>query len=184
MHFSRTHARVIKHEVKQFCSQQSSFAERFQVRGAAEHVISGGRVAVFEYRLNTTPGQRGKRVDTPAYPSMLYDALADYEKSSALAAAPVARDTDGPVAVSSTAAAARPSRKDPEGFGVTTPRRSGQAPELNQRLGVYQRALSAHGVRNQQDSTFSLSGGTPGENQRRASVKVNAPPGGGGGSFW
>lgn len=64
------------------------------------------------------------------------------------------------------------------------------SPVLNKRLGVYQRPVSAHGVRNQQDSTFSLaggygrSGGGGGDEDRRSSVKVNAPPGGGGKAFW
>jgi len=117
-------------------------------------------------------------VDTPAYPAVLYDSLSDFEKTASVAAAPVTRETYN------SETAARPSRRESDGFGVTTPRRSAQPPAMNERLGIYQRALSAHGVRNQQDSPFSLSGGSPGENQRRASVKVNAPPGGGGGSFW
>ena len=43
-------------------------------------------------------------------------------------------------------------------FGMTTPRKSSEPPVLNKRLGIYQRPMSAHGVRNQQDSTFSLAG--------------------------
>lgn len=41
------------------------------------------------------------------------------------------------------------SPRDP-GFGVTTPRRCTEDPVLNKRLGMYQRPVSAHGVRNQQ----------------------------------
>ena len=52
----------------------------------------------------------------------------------------------------------------------------------------FQRKLSVHGVRNQQDSTFSLTElHTPApvtQQHRRASVKVNAPPGGLSKSFW
>ena len=43
-------------------------------------------------------------------------------------------------------------------FGMTTPRKTSEPPVLNKRLGIYQRPMSAHGVRNQQDSTFSLAG--------------------------
>ena len=48
-----------------------------------------------------------------------------------------------------------------EDFGVTTPRGGGvaQPAVLNKHLGVYQRPMSAHGIRNQNDSTFSLAGG-------------------------
>jgi len=97
-------------------------------------------------------------------------------------------------------------------FGLTTPRGYSGAKEVfNKQLGIYQRPVSAHGVRNQQDSTFSLTvsgrprpevapvaeveeppmtqevvrphtaGPTYG---RRVSVRVNAPPGGKSGAFW
>ena len=57
---------------------------------------------------------------------------------------------------------------------------------FNKSLGAYQRPLSTHGVRNQQDSTFSLAGGYNAMENRgkRSAVKVNAPPGGGGSNFW
>ena len=78
---------------------------------------------------------------------------------------------------------------NPEDFGVTTPRKSSEPPVLNKRLGIYQRPMSAHGVRNQQDSTFSLAGGynnEPGEfGSPKRTVKINAPPGGGESrAFW
>ena len=79
-------------------------------------------------------------------------------------------------------------------FGLTTPRGYCQEEVFNKQLGIYQRSLSAHGVKNQQDSSFSLSGpqgsyqsDADGEilpTPRRASVRVNAPPGGRGGAFW
>ena len=43
-------------------------------------------------------------------------------------------------------------------FGMTTPRKSSEPPVFNNKLGSYQRPMSAHGIRNQQDSTFSLTG--------------------------
>jgi len=98
-------------------------------------------------------------------------------------------------------------------FGLTTPRGYSGAKEVfNKQLGIYQRPMSAHGVRNQQDSTFSLTGSgrprpeavasvaeveEPAMTQevarphtagptygRRVSVRVNAPPGGKSGAFW
>ena len=64
-----------------------------------------------------------------------------------------------------------------DGFGLTTPRGGGGAlpAVLNKNLGVYQRPMSAHGIRNQNDSTFSLAGGYGKEGgvpSPRRSVKV------------
>ncbi len=154
-----------------------------KVHGAPEFVLVGGKVAVYEYQLNSSLGA-GKKIELPAYPPTLYDAMDDFAKSTAAAA--VSRDSADEVdARERERKMSEASNADPM-LGVTTPRRSmDHTPRLNQRLGVYQRPVSAHGVRNQQDSTFSLSGGTPDEGARKASVKVNAPPGGGGrGNFW
>jgi len=64
-----------------------------------------------------------------------------------------------------------------DGFGLTTPRGGGSAVSalLNKNLGVYQRPMSAHGIRNQNDSTFSLAGGYGKEGgvpSPRRSVKI------------
>ena len=75
-----------------------------------------------------------------------------------------------------------------EDFGLTTPRKSSEPPVLNKRLGIYQRPMSAHGIRNQQDSTFSLAGGYGGVGDEfgspKRAVKINAPPGGSSRAFW
>ena len=65
---------------------------------------------------------------------------------------------------------------------------------LDQVPRIFQRRVSAFGVRNQQDSTFSLSNTDADEDpetqhhsltgSRRASVKVHAPPGGLSSGFW
>ena len=62
---------------------------------------------------------------------------------------------------------------------------------LDQVPRMFQRRVSAFGVRNQQDSTFSLDTAEDPELQhqsltgsRRASVKVHAPPGGMSSGFW
>jgi hypothetical protein len=48
--------------------------------------------------------------------------------------------------------------KSDDTFGLTAERKSSEPPVFNTKLGSYQRPMSAHGVRNQQDSTFSLTG--------------------------
>ena len=75
-------------------------------------------------------------------------------------------------------------------FGVTCPKGYRMQEVYNSQLGIYQRPLSAHGVRNQQDSSFSLAGHNSSKEgngvalQRRATVKVNAPPGGQARALW
>ena len=67
------------------------------------------------------------------------------------------------------------------------------ASEVNQVPGIFQRKVSAFGIRNQQDSTFNLTQPDSAREQdqphsltgsRRASVKVAAPPGGLSSGFW
>ena len=66
--------------------------------------------------------------------------------------------------------------------------------DVNQIPGIFQRRVSAFGIRNQQDSTFNLTQPDSREQEqphsltltgsRRASVKVQAPPGGLSSGFW
>ena len=67
--------------------------------------------------------------------------------------------------------------------------------DVNQIPGIFQRRVSAFGIRNQQDSTFNLTQPdcrTSRDREqphsltgsRRASVKVQAPPGGLSSGFW
>ncbi len=118
---------------------------------APEYVVCGGRVCVFEYRLNAGMEGQGRRVDLPLRPPALYDGADDLLRADEARQVPVDRREDSFRATAASemmsSAPPPPSSKD---FGVTTPRRSTDSPVLNKRLGIYQRPISAHGVRNQQ----------------------------------
>ena len=125
--------------------------EGLKVHGAPEHVIVGGRVAVYEYQLNSGLCA-GRAVPLPAYPPVLYDAMDDFAKSAAVNG--VAREAAPSGEIEEKVIAAEERKvsavaADPMA-GVTTPRRGAGDPVLNKRLGSYQRPVSAHGVRNQQ----------------------------------
>jgi dihydropyrimidinase len=158
--------------------------EGLSVSGAAEFVLCGGKVVVAEYQVNTSPGT-GQYIQAPSMPQLAYEKIQQLDSKDK--PAPVERDhvpvddVDGTVGANGTKTA----------FGLTTPRGYCQQEVFNKQLGIYQRPLSAHGVRNQQDSSFSLAGprkARAGEDMvhspRRAAVKVNTPPGGHGGAFW
>ena len=133
---------------------------------------------------NACPGT-GQFIKAPTLPAVCYDKIKEADNKPRPVAVERADvptdDVDGPVDNKAT-------------FGLTTPRGYCQQEVFNKKLGIYQRPLSAHGVRNQQDSSFSLAGPrklhqSNGEEEmvaspRRAAVKVNAPPGGQGGAFW
>ena len=57
--------------------------EGLKVHGAPEHVIVGGKVAVYEYQINSALCN-GRMVSLPAYPPVLYDAMDDFAKSAAM----------------------------------------------------------------------------------------------------
>lgn len=161
--------------------------EGLSVHGAPEYVISGGRVVVYEYEFNTATTNVGaKYVASNAFPAALYDAVQDLDDLGKNV--PVDRSPP-PADVVDAAHQSSQQFSNAADFGLTTPRKSSGAPVINKRLGIYQRPMSAHGVRNQQDSTFSLAGGSgpePGEfGSPKRTVKVNAPPGGGSSKgFW
>lgn len=163
-------------------SQKTDFNifEGMKVRGAPEFVLARGRLVVYEYQLNVEPGS-GEFQALEPYPKGLYDLVASFAETKELDEMPkVIRDEDNGKSVGQY------SNSDNPDFGLTTPRRSiVEEPIMNKRLGIYQRPLSAHGVRNQQDSTFSLSGGTHEDAYSKSSIKVHAPPGGSSGrAFW
>ena len=151
--------------------QKSDFNvfEGVKVHGAPEYVIVNGRVVVYEYELSSNPGN-GNHVELGSFPNHLFDAVDDYEKTKeaerVAAERKASQERGRPVD--------RTDSRDSM-FGVTTPRKSMDEPILNKRLGIYQRPMSAHGVRNQQDSTFSLAGGYNNPNDRRTSVKISSP---------
>jgi len=172
--------------------------EGITLHGAPEFVICGGKLVVAEYQVNTTPSS-GQFVECSSFPSCVYDRVHDTEKVKVYT--PVERAEEEPSSVVDQVDSS---------FGLTTPRGYSGAKEVfNKQLGIYQRPVSAHGVRNQQDSTFSLSGsGRPRQESlkeveepdmveelvrphtagpmfgRRATVRVNEPPGGKSGAFW
>ena len=167
-----------------------SVFEGLKVAGAPEFVISGGRMAVYEYQLNEGMAGQGGFVKLPAKPEAPYEtaeavARADEAKLAA-AAIERAQEVSGMQSsmrsYSSSSNQQQQQQNNPEMFGVTTPRRCTDSPVMNKKLGMYQRPVSAHGVRNQQDSTFSLYGGT--NDGSKASIKVHAPPGGGSKNLW
>ena len=144
-----------------------------------EYVVYRGKVVVAGSSVNTVPGC-GEYVKAVTYPPFCYDKIQDRDNKNI--PRPMERD-DIPVDE-------KPVDTKDE-FGLVTPRGSWQQEVYNRQLGIYQRALSVHGVRNQQDSSFSLSGpqGGGGEQgvetiKRRASVRVSNPPGGQGRAFW
>eukprot|EP00093_Oithona_nana_P001506 01506.XXX_1070_4303_1 [CDS] Oithona nana genome sequencing. len=154
--------------------------EGLSVHGAPEFVVANGRVVVYEYEINPNVNHVGAKIlEAEAFPSVLYDQVQDLDDLGKIVA------VDREVQEDSTDSGA-PQTED---FGLTTPRKSSEPPVLNKRLGIYQRPMSAHGVRNQQDSTFSLAGGYGGSNaggvgSPKRAVKINAPPGGSSMAFW
>jgi hypothetical protein len=111
-------------------------------------------MAVFEYMPNTSLCPVGSVLQLPAFPSFVYDRVEDCKRRSEAEAVAVARGADEVASADQTDVASRTS--------TPTSRRSvdeTNSAVLKGRLGMYQRPMSAHGVRNQQDSTFSLAGG-------------------------
>lgn len=149
------------------------------VHGAPEYVIANGKVVVYEYEMNPNVSQGQVLVAEP-FPCILYDQVQDLDELSKVVG--VQRNQPAEEVIEEVDTVDRGGSN--QDFGMTTPRKTSEPPVLNKRLGIYQRPMSAHGVRNQQDSTFSLAGdgdfGSP-----KRTVKINAPPGGGGSrAFW
>lgn len=175
------------HTITQKTHQQAAGCNIFEglkVTGAAEFVLCGGKIVVAEYQVNACPGS-GQFIQAPTWPAVCYDKI--QERDSQDIPDHVEREDTPTDDVDTTV-------DTNDTFGLTTPRGYWQEEVFNKQLGIYQRSLSAHGVRNQQDSSFSLSGpqgsyqsDPDGEilpTPRRASVRVSAPPGGHGGAFW
>jgi dihydropyrimidinase len=149
------------------------------VHGAPEYVIANGKVVVYEYEMNPNVSQ-GQILVAEPFPSILYDQVQDLDELSQVVG--VQRDQPAEEAIEEVDTVDR-GGSNQQDFGMTTPRKNSEPPVLNKRLGIYQRPMSAHGVRNQQDSTFSLAGdGNIGSPKR--GVKINAPPGGDSRAFW
>lgn len=180
--------RTIQQET-QASAADTNIYEGQTVTGVADFVLCSGKIVVAEKQVNTEAGS-GQYVETLPWPEFCYEKIKTIDGMEK--PEPVVRDdiprsdsVDGP---------AGDNRDD--SFGLTCPRGYRAQEVFNKELGIYQRPLSAHGVRNQQDSSFSLSGprqlhkmanGEGGDahlTPRRAAVRVNGPPGGQGGAFW
>ena len=154
--------------------------EGVTLHGAPEMVIANGKVVMFEYEMNPALVAEAKVLECAPFPSILYDQVQDLDNHDKVVG--VQRDDNK----NEDDEEVDENNKNDENFGLTTPRKSSEPPVLNKRLGVYQRPMSAHGIRNQQDSTFSLAGGYNNEEfgSPKRAVKINAPPGGSSRAFW
>ena len=151
-----------------------------KIFGAPTAVLLKGKVMVFENEFNCDSQEAQEQVNVlelNCFSPLLYD-----DKVNNDGEVPVVRSL--PADLIADGDKSQSQNNIPAEFGKTTPRGGGaeQAPVLNKALGVYQRPMSAHGIRNQQDSTFSLTGGY--ESPSRTRVKISSPPGGGSESFW
>ena len=151
-----------------------------KMNGAAEYVLCQGRVVVEDYQLKNISGH-GNYIGAQTFPAFCYDKIQEIDN----------RNKPTPVERHDILTNDEHEHEHVNNFfGLTTPRGQRQQEVYNKQLGIYQRSLSVHGVRNQQDSSFSLSGpqrehhGERGVAQRKPSVRVSAPPGGQGGAFW
>ena len=120
--------------------------EDMNVTAYPEFVIAGGKIVVAEYQTNVSPGSAAY-VECSPFSADVYDKIKEDQPRQ------VER-----VDLPSDCVDGRNGHSNSEGFGLTTPRGFKGQQVLNKQLGIYQRPLSAHGVRNQQDSTFSLNG--------------------------
>eukprot|EP00096_Caligus_rogercresseyi_P000897 TRINITY_DN1145_c0_g1_i6.p1 TRINITY_DN1145_c0_g1~~TRINITY_DN1145_c0_g1_i6.p1 ORF type:complete len:681 (+),score=150.00 TRINITY_DN1145_c0_g1_i6:146-2188(+) len=172
---------VRKISLKTQTSTKSDFNvfQGIKVHGVPEVVLRGGEVMVYNYVLNPEPSV-GKFVPCSPFPEFLYSHVRNYDIASEAKAVERKLEREDSFVTASS------NYSQPEDFGVTTPRGMGEtAPVLNARLGIYQRPMSAHGIRNQQDSTFSLASTNDENAKRKSTVKISAQSGGGNSrGFW
>ena len=110
--------------------------------------------------MNPT-NRNGAIVPASAFPPTLYDAIQDLDASQEVIEVKRSIPSEEVDGKNEETNENGKNNNSSDGFGLTTPRGgSGAQPAvLNKHLGVYQRPMSAHGIRNQNDSTFSLAGG-------------------------
>ena len=142
----------------------------------ASTVLIGGKVIVFERQMNPTT-RNGAIVSASAFPPSVYDAIQDQDANQEVIEVKRSLPDDVVDGKEEVVHENGKSNGNGDGFGLTTPRGGGSAQPavLNKHLGVYQRPMSAHGIRNQNDSTFSLAGGYGKEGgvpSPRRSVKI------------
>ena len=107
--------------------------------------MTAGKIVVAEFQTNPSAGS-ASYVECSPYPAV-YENISEGKEPTKVEREQISVD-----AVDGTNGHCQ------NGFGLTTPRGFRGQQVLNKQLGIYQRPLSAHGVRNQQDSTFSLNG--------------------------
>merc|ERR1712223_1059683 len=154
------------------------------LHGAPEFEIANGRVVVFEYEMNPTVTHVGAKIlSSEPFPSIFYDQVQDLDELGKVVG--VEREISKTEQENSSNAGDETDGPNDANFGLTAERKSSEPPVLNKKLGIYQRPMSAHGIRNQQDSTFSLTGGYNEDfGSPKRAVKINAPPGGSSRAFW
>ena len=127
------------------------------LHGAPEFVIANGRVVVFEYEMNPTVNNVGAKIlSSEPFPSIFYDQVQDLDELGKVVG--VEREISKTEQENSSNGGDETDGPTDANFGLTAERKSSEPPVLNKKLGIYQRPMSAHGIRNQQDSTFSLTG--------------------------
>lgn len=149
--------------------------EGMTCHGVPEGVISGGRVVVDEDGLHVTQGI-GRFVPTPCHSDFVYGKIRARDRVLANRR-PVQRDDyEGPVAA--------PTTKMPEPSGpacnpITPNRTVGEADD------TFHRRNQPGGIRNMQDSSFSLSGAQIDDRKRKnTSTRVTHAPGGKSSGIW
>ncbi|XP_011298465.1 dihydropyrimidinase isoform X2 [Fopius arisanus] len=173
--------------------------EGMEVQGVPEYVIVNGRVCVDECDIKAVHGY-GRFIETPAYPSYIYDLIEEKEKRPrgvARSAADLKKYADEDAAIvkareaAKAAAAARVQANQTNGTHELRPNKPKSisniscAPTLPESAVVTPSAKGPRqeGQRNLQDSTFSISEDV--DDARRACIRVNNPPGGrSAGGFW
>ena len=140
-----------------FFSGDTNVLDGVSLHGAPEFVIANGRVVVFEYEMNPTVNNVGAKIlSSEPFPSIFYDQVQDLDELGKVVG--VEREISKTEQENSSNAGDETDGQNDANFGLTAERKSSEPPVLNKKLGIYQRPMSAHGIRNQQDSTFSLTG--------------------------
>nr|XP_037288451.1 dihydropyrimidinase-related protein 2-like isoform X1 [Rhipicephalus microplus] len=151
--------------------------EGMQVRGGPQYVISGGHVVLDEGQLKVSQGS-GRFVALPPFSPHTFSSLFERERSSQHLK--VNRDGyDGPVEDVMV-----------NGGDGSTPLKNHSTPQRGQESPFspsefHTRGPTRSGVRNQQDSSFSLSGAQIDDSQgTRSGIRVHNPPGGRSSGIW
>merc|ERR1712218_142847 len=118
--------------------------EDMTVTTRPEFVLASGKIVVAEFQTNAEAGS-ANFVECSSFPSDVYENLSEDKPKKVERVDSVSDCVDG-----------RNGHGHHDGFGLTTPRGFKGHQVFNKQLGAFQRPLSAHGVRNQNDSTFSL----------------------------